>query len=416
MALTIPDISSSKDKLLNLKNSLSDLTSQYSIQVNRVSTNFVNGLITEDQKNLQLSTLNTQYNSNSSTIQKDIDNTQQEYSNQVSDEYKGIKDNLNSLSTKSQSAKTSQSSLSNSFSSKLSSILSNPSTEVAATAALTVSLNSLSSKSKNISVLVDNTNILVEKANASQNSDDFNAAKTSTNNTIKSIQDSISKINLVNNKIQTYNTILTVGKVVSISLIAALEVVFASPSPSKPGAKTASDKIDTLVKTVFSLSSLLQVVIPPILNSLINDLNIQQQRIEQLNVISIENQSQNNQNIVNNNITTSNINSDSGNIGTDLSNISATLNSLSSSLSTSNSVNNSDTLGVVSDSSYNGFTFAIIETTDPNFIVGSIKAKYAIALNSNGQIALKTDPSFTLNPDVLVQQLIQDIQRIGLTS
>lgn len=56
----------------------------------------------------------------------------------------------------------------------------------------------------------------------------------------------------------------------------------------------------------------------------------------------------------------------------------------------------------VLDMTYKGFTFEIIE--DPNNTL-SIPKRYAVAKNSQGIILLKTDPSFTNNPNVLIEEL-----------
>ena len=56
----------------------------------------------------------------------------------------------------------------------------------------------------------------------------------------------------------------------------------------------------------------------------------------------------------------------------------------------------------VLDMTYKGFTFEVIE--DPNNTL-SIPKRYAVAKNSQGIILLKTNPSFTNNPNILIEEL-----------
>lgn len=56
----------------------------------------------------------------------------------------------------------------------------------------------------------------------------------------------------------------------------------------------------------------------------------------------------------------------------------------------------------VLDMTYKGFTFEIID--DPNNTL-SIPKRYAVAKNSQGIVLLKTNPSFTNDPNVLIEEL-----------
>jgi uncharacterized protein Yka (UPF0111/DUF47 family) len=71
-------------------------------------------------------------------------------------------------------------------------------------------------------------------------------------------------------------------------------------------------------------------------------------------------------------------------------------------------------LGVIPNVSYKGFTFAIYEENDPRFVVDGNKRRYAVALDRSGFIVLRTEPSFTLNPDVLVENLKLQIDERNL--
>lgn len=54
---------------------------------------------------------------------------------------------------------------------------------------------------------------------------------------------------------------------------------------------------------------------------------------------------------------------------------------------------------------YKGFRFVIKEENDPKFVIQGYKRRYAVAIDRNGNDILIGEPSFTLDPDVLVEQL-----------
>ncbi len=71
-------------------------------------------------------------------------------------------------------------------------------------------------------------------------------------------------------------------------------------------------------------------------------------------------------------------------------------------------------LGPVAGVSYNGFTFSILEEDDPKFVVAGNKRRYAVALDRSGFITLQSTPSFTLDPNVLIEELKLEIDKRNL--
>lgn len=61
-------------------------------------------------------------------------------------------------------------------------------------------------------------------------------------------------------------------------------------------------------------------------------------------------------------------------------------------------------LGIL-DTTYKGFRFVIKEENNTKFVVQGYKRRYATAINLDGNDVLIGEPSFTLDPDVLVEQL-----------
>ena len=68
-------------------------------------------------------------------------------------------------------------------------------------------------------------------------------------------------------------------------------------------------------------------------------------------------------------------------------------------------------LGPVLGVEYNGFTFSILEEDDPRFIVAGNKRRFAVALDRSGFITLRSEPSFTLDPEVLIDELKLEIDK-----
>jgi hypothetical protein len=319
--------------------------------------------------------------------------------NQSNSLYNPITKSFNSLQNNIETKRNNLKSLKNSSSNKFNNILSSTSIPAIAITALGMIISSLFGKNSNIGNMVDNTNSLIEKANSTQNVQDQQIATTSINNTIKAIMDCENDITQIQSRIQTYQIIITTSSVLANVLKITLDAAFTSPSPSKPAAETLSIEVNTLLSTIFSLSNVITIIIPSLLNNIITDLNNQKNRIESL--------------IFNNQSNSSNSSNNSNNSSLSNTNISGSGNNLNNSLNLIDLTGSSNQLGV-QNTTYKGFSFVLKQSTDPQYDVGGHIAVYAVAVNSNGVELLKTDPSFTLNPEVLIQQLEAQIDFLGL--
>ena len=58
--------------------------------------------------------------------------------------------------------------------------------------------------------------------------------------------------------------------------------------------------------------------------------------------------------------------------------------------------------------------FKVIEENDPNFVVAGNKRRYAVAYDRSGFLVLQSTPSFTLDPDVLIEELKLQIDEQNL--
>jgi hypothetical protein len=78
--------------------------------------------------------------------------------------------------------------------------------------------------------------------------------------------------------------------------------------------------------------------------------------------------------------------------------------------------NNFGKLGYIEGADYKGFRFYIREENDPKFVVQGFKRRFAAALNKDGNEVLKSENSFTLDPDVLIEELKLIIDQQNLQS
>jgi hypothetical protein len=70
-----------------------------------------------------------------------------------------------------------------------------------------------------------------------------------------------------------------------------------------------------------------------------------------------------------------------------------------------NKIGNLGQLGPVDGVVYRGFTFSILEEDDPRYVIAGNKRRYAVALDRSGFVRLQSESSFTLDPDVLIEEL-----------
>jgi hypothetical protein len=204
--------------------------------------------------------------------------------------------------------------------------------------------------------LVDQTNIIIAAANTPEQLEQArvsrNAAYNVLNNNERNLIDIKEKLELI--------TII-------ISTLTALGVVLLA-SLSFPGTPASAYKpYETIVKTLGILSAILLALIPilDILISELSDLKAQLREIDnKLDLQTI----------------------DSGNLAA----LSALLNSIKQ----------------PKDEIYKGFRLVIKEDQDPKtFVKDSIKRHYAVAIDKDGVEVIKSEYSYTLEPQVLIDQI-----------
>jgi exonuclease VII large subunit len=236
-------------------------------------------------------------------------------------------------------------------------------------ASLTIAAQLVSVRNKKIEELVDNLNEFIDNIKTPE---DVAKAKLLRDNALRIIQENERKI------LSMKNTIDRIGLITSIvTIIVTLGDIFLpipvpSPAPDivTPAKERFRKKYEVALKILESLTAILPII-SSVLDRIIDDLNEQKDRIQQINDILEDN--------------------------IDISN--QDLNDLS------NSINSSiNALGKL-NLEYKGFRFALKEENDSKFIVQGNKRKYATAINRDGNEVLQSSRSFTLDPDILIEEL-----------
>jgi len=227
--------------------------------------------------------------------------------------------------------------------------------------------NSVLSQRAKLEVLVDQVNAYIVQANTPET---IAIATNLRNNTITLINNSINKLQNLQQVLQQINTYITVFNVI-VTILSALPIPTAVP----PGIGIPVSLIVRIVKTIEKankLISALNIVLSIATIVLENEISKLNDLIAQIKEIS---------QLLD------------GKAVTDLS--SQQLSDLTNSL-----VTNIDQFPP-----YKGFKFKIKEEQNQAFVVKGNKRHYAVAVDRDGVDVIKSDYSFTLDPNDLIDQL-----------
>lgn len=235
-----------------------------------------------------------------------------------------------------------------------------------------------------IQKLINETNAVITDANQSGDPLKLSNAKLARDNTIKIINNNQAKIQKVAETINKISVYINIFSLI-VTIISSIPIPTAVP----PGIGVPVNLIMKFVKILdkanrifLMLSSLIPVVLGILQKTIaiLEDLKSQLLEINsKLEIASI-----------------------SGVVGT------------SELLLNTNSTEGGITLGIVPSVEYKGFKFAIREENNSKFIVRGYKRHYAEAIDSNNVAVLKSDYSFTLDPDDLIEQLKLAIDKLKL--
>jgi len=194
------------------------------------------------------------------------------------------------------------------------------------------------------------------------------------------------KLIITQNKqqLKTIRDILVIIEII-LPLIDTILLLFKSnpiPSAVPPGIGVPLGTINTIdskskiLDDIKTSANIILAIINQVISKLIDDLNYQESRL-----LPIEGLLENNIDAIN----SANLKSNNG-------------------------------LGYLSGYDYKGFKFFIKEENNPQFVVQGNKRRYAVAVNIIGREVMQSSFSFTLAPDVLVEELKLQIDRESLVS
>lgn len=219
-------------------------------------------------------------------------------------------------------------------------------------------VNKLSKDVQKLGELVDRTNAIIQSIQTKQDIQKAKAARDAALVTLAASQRKVSQIRRI---IKTLQTLLFILKLV-LFLLTLLPL------------KVRPKKVQKIAKAMMNIdaASILLGTARSILDNLIAEIQYQRSRLLPIGDII--------DNALNNNLSPDEI---------------------------QNLLNNANygKLGPLEGVVYRGFTFAILEEEDPRFVVAGNKRRYAVAYDRSGFIVLRSDASFTLDPEVLVNEL-----------
>jgi hypothetical protein len=242
-----------------------------------------------------------------------------------------------------------------------------------------VIISNIAIGNKKIETLVDDTITIIENATTKQ---DIEKAKLFRNNALIVIAANRKRLTTIQQVIDILNILAPL-----ITPIVTFFKLNPIPSAVPPGVgvplgtiTTISDKTRKLQDIIDSSLSIVSVL-SSVVSKLIDDLEYQESRLNQIGNILEQN----------------------------LNNLS--INDLNDLL-----LSSSQGLGYLSGYDYKGFKFFIKEENNPNFVVKGNKRRYATAVNKDGNDVLQSSSSFTLEPDVLVEELKLQIDQKDLVA
>jgi hypothetical protein len=228
-------------------------------------------------------------------------------------------------------------------------------------------LQFISISNKKIEELVNQVNNIISSASTKT---DIDSARSARNSALIIISINRNYLSVVNNIISLLNQIIPILSIL-ISVFSLLPVTFMNA-----GIILQFQRLQKLLSDCVSLLNVASLVT----DKLIEDLNYQESRLLPLNEL----------------------------LDANLDNLSADdLKKLISSYTQ---------LGYLNGYDYKGFKFYIKEEEDPKFVVKGNKRRYAVAINQKGNEVLKSKFSFTLDPNVLVEELKLIIDQKDLVS
>jgi hypothetical protein len=315
-------------------------------------------VLTEKEYNAAVEAENISYELEKKVLQEQYDKKQEQIQSIVKDPNLGYKKKLGKFKTKRQS-RASKSKAEKTASRKA--LLSNISKQIEPILAQTL-LNLISQlvvQNLGLQDLVDQTNEIIDTAQTPTQLDQARVTRNSAYNTLDS-----------NEKILTnvQNTLELIQLTISIAE-ALIPLLYINPTPLLPLIKSLEDRVALLNRIIGAIINLLDPIV-----AYLNDLKNQLREVD--NKLDIE-----------------------------------TINSLPSLDRLNNLLN---TIKQPQNELYKGFKLVIKEDNDPRTTIQGVKRHYAVAIDRSGVEVLKSQYSYTLEPNILIDQLKLVIDRQNL--
>jgi hypothetical protein len=315
-------------------------------------------LLTEKEYNAAVEAENISYELEKKTLQEQYDKKQEQIQSIVKDPNLKYKKKLEKFKTKRQSRKNKSKA---EKAASRTALLKNIAKQVEPILSQTL-LNLISQlvvQNLGLQDLVDQTNEIIDTAQTPVQLDQARVTRNSAYNTL----DSNEKV-LIN----VQNTLELIQLVISITE-ALIPLLFINPTPPLPLIKSLQDRVALLNRILGAIINLLDPVV-----AYLNDLKNQLREVD--NKLDIE-----------------------------------TINSLPSLDRLNNLLN---TIKQPQNELYKGFKLVIKEDNDPRTTVQGVKRHYAVAIDRSGVEVLKSQYSYTLEPNILIDQLKLVIDRQNL--
>lgn len=315
-------------------------------------------LLTEKEYNAAVEAENISYELEKKTLQEQYDKKQEQIQSIVKDPNLKYKKKLEKFKTKRQSRKNKSKA---EKAASRTALLKNIAKQVEPILSQTL-LNLISQlvvQNLGLQDLVDQTNEIIDTAQTPAQLDQARVTRNSAYNTL----DSNEKV-LIN----VQNTLELIQLVISIAE-ALIPLLFINPTPPLPLIKSLQDRVALLNRILGAIINLLDPIV-----AYLNDLKNQLREVD--NKLDIE-----------------------------------TINSLPSLDRLNNLLN---TIKQPQNELYKGFKLVIKEDNDPRTTVQGVKRHYAVAIDRSGVEVLKSQYSYTLEPNILIDQLKLVIDRQNL--
>lgn len=350
-----------------------NLGTEHSKKIQRIQTLFVNKQITEQEYNnfinAELVAFEAQKANISLEIQKlktDIQNILLDPYKRLKDEQKKTKDRLKILRKRTQDKEN------KSKRDLTKQVLVNLLKSLAPVITLQLANNLILSISqrKKLEELVDSINNYIDTQVKDQQTVEI--ATNLRNSAIALINNSIKKLNKIQTIIKTINRILIILNI-AISIIL---LVFSIPKPLGLGPSMPTliaQKLNKLERLVSALNAVLAIITVLLSNEIIA-LNELKERLKQIS-LKLDNKTLNN------------------------------LNQQELTQLTETFTTNISQINLPTFPPYKGFKFKIKEEQNPAFVVKGNKRHYAVAIDNDGVEVIKSEYSFTLDPNDLIEQL-----------